>query len=158
MSLSVEFVFIKFFVTVKLTYLSLILLAITASSCSLGSSSDNLTYKTNLSFEKEIHQYSNELIERANNSISSASQPEKTTDMPSFVITYLIEKDELKTRKDADTKIISLAINNGITELWRDLFCTDELKDMIQKYDVVMITGQLVDKSGQKHSMSLCMK
>ena len=135
-----------------------IALALISSSCAVDSSSNNPPSKSNLSFDEAVNNYSNELVARANNSISSPSNPEKTTDSPTYVITYVIEKDELKTKKDANINPTSFAINTGITVIWSDLFCTDELKGIMQKYNVFMITGQLIDKNGEKYSMSACME
>jgi hypothetical protein len=135
-----------------------IALALISSSCAVDSSSNNPPSKSNLSFDEAVNNYSNELVARANNSISSPSNPEKTTDSPTYVITYVIEKDELKTRKDADINPTSFAINTGITEIWSNLFCTEELKGIMQKYNVFMISGHLIDKEGEKYSMSSCME
>lgn len=142
----------------KKLLLPTIALALLSSSCAVDSGSNNLSSKSNLSFDEAVNKYSNELVERANNSISSPSNPDKTTDRPTYVITYVIEKDELKTRKDASINPTSFAINTGITEIWSNLFCTEELKGIMQKYDVFMITGQLIDKDGEKYSMSVCME
>lgn len=129
-------------------------LALIVSSCAVEDESS----KSNLSFDEAVNQYSKELVARANNSISSPSNPKKTSDRPTYVITYQIEKDEIKTRQDASTNPTSFAINTGITKMWSNMFCTDELKSIMQKYDVFMTTGQLVDKEGEKYSMSICMK
>lgn len=142
----------------KKLLLPAIVFALISSSCAVDSSSNNPPNKSNLSFDEAVDKYSNELVTRANNSISSPSKPDKTTDRPTYVITYVIEKDELKTRKDADTNPTSFAINTGITTIWSNLFCTDELKGIMQKYDVFMISGQLIDREGETYSMSACMK
>lgn len=142
----------------KKLLLPIIALALLSSSCTVDSGSNNLPTKLNLSFDEAVNKYSNELVARANNSISSPSKPDKTTDRPTYVITYAIEKDALKTRKDAKVNPTSFAINTGITEIWSNLFCTEELKGIMQKYDVFMISGQLIDKSGEKNSISVCME
>ncbi len=110
-----------------------------------------------MTFDDEMNQYSRDLVARANESISSPSNPEKTTDTPTYIVTYVIEKDEIKTRKDGDTNNVSFAINTGITKMWGNLFCTSELKGILSKYDVFMVTGQLVGKDGERYSMSPCM-
>lgn len=135
-----------------------LILAVSASSCSSGSNSTYTSTVASSSFEEEINKYSDELVVRANNAISTPSQPKKTTDTPTYVITYVIEKDELKTRKDADVNPTSYAINTGITKLWSNLFCTDELKGIMHDYDVFMVSGQLIDQKGEKYSLSACMK
>ena len=126
----------------------LIVLTIATSACSTR----------NMTFAEEMNQYSNDLIDRANKSISTPSNPEKTTDMPSYVITYVIEKDEIKTRKDGSTNEVSFIFNTAISKMWSDMFCTNELKSIMAKYDVFMVSGQLFGKDGARHSVSVCMK
>ncbi len=142
----------------KKVSLAAIALSLIASSCAVEDKSSNTSSNSNFSFDEAVNQYSKELVARANNSISSPSNPKKTTDTPTYVITYQIEKDEIKTRQDAATNPTSFAINTGITKMWSNMFCTEELKNIMQKYDVFMITGQLVGKDGKKYSMSACMK
>jgi len=141
----------------KLSLISIALALITAS-CAVEKNTSKISSQSNQTFDKEVNQYSAELVARSNNSISSPSNPKKKTDMPAYVITYQIEKDEIKTRQDADTNPTSFAINTGITKMWSDMFCTKELKSIMQKHDVFMITGQLVGKDGKKYSMSPCMR
>ena len=111
-----------------------------------------------MTFDDEMNQYSRDLVARANESISTPSSPKKTTDMPSYVVTYVIEKDEIKTRKDGATNNVSFAINTGITKMWSNLFCTNDLKSLMAKYDVFMVSGRLVGKDGVDHSLSPCMR
>jgi len=126
----------------------LILLTIATSACSTQ----------NMNFAEEMNRYSYDLIDRANKSISTPSTPKKTTDMPSYVIRYVIEKDEIKTRKDGSTNKVSFMFNTVVTKMWSDLFCTNELKSIMAKYDVFMVSGQLFGKDGARHSVSMCIK
>ena len=129
-------------------------------SCSqgrVGYSSDSVGLPTVDSFELAMKQYSEGLVTKTNGSISNPTSPEKTTDMPSYVVRYTINDDALKMKDDASTNRTSYAINVGITTAWSQAFCTDELKSIMRKYDVKMITGQLVLPDGEKQSMSPCM-
>ena len=137
----------RFYPKMKKITLTSVGLALIGASCA-----------ANLSFDEAVNQYSAKLVENANYSISSPSNPEKTSDIPTYVITYQIENDKMKTRKDADTNQTSYLVNTGITQMWTNMFCTQELKEIMRKYEIFMITGQLTDKNGEKHSMSVCMK
>jgi hypothetical protein len=112
----------------------------------------------NNTFSSAMNLYSKELIARTNDSISDPTAPEKTTDLPSFVIKYTILNDALQIKEDAGANIVSYAINTGITQAWGKAFCTEELKKIMNEYGVFMVTGQLVTKSGENQSMSACMK
>jgi len=126
----------------------LILLTIATSACSTR----------NMNFAEEMNRYSYDLIDRANKSISTPSNPKKTSDSPSYVITYVIEKDEIKTRKDGSTNKVSFMFNTVVTNMWSDLFCTNELKSIMAKYDIYMVSGKLYDKDYAEHSVSMCIK
>jgi len=129
-------------------------------SCSqetVGYGSDSIGLPTVDSFELAMNQYSKRVVAKTNGSISNPTSPEKTTDMPSYVVRYTINDDALKTKDDASTNRTSYAINVGITTAWSQAFCTDELKSIMRKYDIKMVTGQLVLPDGEKQSMSPCM-
>lgn len=129
-------------------------------SCSegvVGYSSDSIGLPTVKSFELAMDQYSKKLVQKTNGSISNPTTPEKTTDMPSYVVKYTINDDALKTKADGSTNTTSYAINVGITTAWSQSFCTDELKGIMRKYNVKMISGQLVLPDGERQSMSACM-
>ena len=105
-----------------------------------------------------MHQYSKELVAKYDQVISTPSLPKRTTDMPSYFVTYVIENDDIKTRKDAASNTVSFAVNSAITKRWGDMFCTSELENILKKYDVVMVGGQLIGKDGVKHSLTTCMQ
>lgn len=129
-------------------------------SCSQGTvgySSNSIGLPIVDSFESAMNQYSKELIAKTNGSISNPTSPEKTTDIPSYLVRYTINNDALKTKDDASTNRTSYAINVGITTAWSQEFCTDELKEIMRTYDIKMITGQLVLPDGDKQSVSPCM-
>lgn len=115
------------------------------------------TTNESTTFEKAMNNYSDRLVEKTNLSISNPTSPKKTTDMPSYVVKYTINNDALITKEDGDKNITSYAINTGITTAWSQAFCTDDLKMIMSKYGVKMVTGQLVSRDGEKHSMSACM-
>jgi hypothetical protein len=124
------------------------------SSCSSNTSENG----SDDSFASAMNSYSRQLVARTNSSITNPTVPEQTTDMPSFVVKYTVVNRALDTKSDGDKNIVSYAINTGITTAWSRAFCTDELKEIMGRYDVAMVTGQLVSKSGENESMSVCMK
>jgi hypothetical protein len=124
------------------------------NSCSSNSGAD----VSDDSFPSAMNAYSHKLIAITNSSISNPTVPEQTTDMPSFIVKYTVMNKSLNTKSDGDKNIVSYAINTGITEAWGRAFCTDELKEIMSKYGVEMVTGQLISKSGAYESMSACTK
>ena len=105
-----------------------------------------------------MHQYSKDLVVKYDQVISTPSYPKRTTDMPTYFVTYVIENDDIKTRKDAASNTVSFAVNSAITKRWGDMFCTSELKNLMKEYDVVMVGGQLIGKDGVDHSLTTCMQ
>tara|TARA_B100000674_G_C37921586_1_gene953548 strand:+ start:464 stop:880 length:417 start_codon:yes stop_codon:yes gene_type:complete len=137
----------------KKFFAPLIVLALLVSSCSSKKATTPKKY-----FFDEMHQYSKELVAKYDTAISTPSYPKRTTDMPSYFVTYVIEDDAIKTRSDASSNSVSFAINSAITKRWGDMFCTSELKSIMKMYGVVMVGGQLLDKDGVKHSLTTCMQ
>ena len=131
--------------------------ALLVSSCSSEGGSTKTASPT-INFAYEMHQYSKELVAKYDQVISTPSLPKRTTDMPSYFVTYVIENDDIKTRKDAASNTVSFAVNSAITKRWGDMFCTSELENILKKYDVVMVGGQLIGKDGVKHSLTTCMQ
>ena len=137
-----------------------ICMALAISGCSVDQGSSSKapsTIRSSMTFDDDMNQYSRDLVARANESISTPSSPKKTTDMPSYVVSYVIEKDEIKTSKDGATNDVSFAVNTAITNMWSNLFCTNDLKSIMAKHDVFMVSGHLIGKDGVRHSMSSCM-
>lgn len=110
------------------------------------------------SFPSEMNEYSRQLVVKTNSSIINPTSPEQTTDMPSYLVKYTVVNNALNAKSDGDKNMVSYAINTGITAAWGRAFCTEELKQIMQKYDIAMVTGQLISKSGENQSMSVCMK
>ena len=127
-----------------------------ASSCLLllQSCSDS---SPSSDFTSAMNRYSKELVGKSKASISNPTPPRMTSDLPSYIVEYTIVADALMTKKDGDKNTSSFALNTGITAVWSSTFCTQKLKDLMSEYGVKMVTGQLVSKDGEKHSMSTCM-
>lgn len=127
----------------------------------IGCSGNSGNYEAEVaadSFPSEMNAYSRQLVAKTNSSIVNPTSPEQTTDMPSYVVRYTVVNKALNTKSDGDSNMVSYALNTGITAAWSSAFCTDELKQIMKKYDIPMVTGQLISKSGEQESMSACMK
>ena len=101
------------------------------------------------SFESAMAQYSDAIVQKSKGSITKASAPEQTTDMPSYVVKYTAVNPALLTSKDAR--------NVGITAGWKQMFCTPALKEILNDFDVAMVSGQLYSEAGESSSMAICM-
>ena len=109
------------------------------------------------SFESAMTQYSEAIVQKSKGSITKASAPEQTTDMPSYVVKYTAVNPALLTSKDAATNPSSYARNVGITAGWKQMFCTPALKEILSEFDVAMVSGQLYSQAGESSSMAICM-
>lgn len=109
------------------------------------------------SFESAMAQYSDAIVQKSKGSITKASAPEQTTDMPSYVVKYTAVNPALLTSKDAASNPSSYARNVGITAGWDQMYCTTELQEIMNEFGVAMVSGQLYSEAGERSSMAICM-
>jgi len=109
------------------------------------------------SFEAAMANYSSTIIKNSSGSITKATEPEKTTDMPSYVVKYTVVDSALLTSEGAANNPELYARNVGITNEWVQMFCTPELKKIMSEFKIGMVSGQLYSKDGMDSSMSACM-
>jgi hypothetical protein len=108
------------------------------------------------SFEDEVTLYSSRLIQRSKGSITKASAPERTSDMPSYAIRYTAVSPALLTSKDADINSSSYARNIGITVGWKQMFCRPELKKILKDFGVPLVAGRIYSEAGESSSIAVC--
>jgi len=109
------------------------------------------------SFESAMANYSSALIKNSSRSITKSTEPEKTTEMPSYVVKYTVVDPALLTSEGAANNPQLYARNVDITNEWVRMFCTPELKKIMSEFRVGMVSGQLYSKDGKDSSMSACM-
>jgi len=130
-----------------------------AAALAVGCTPQTLEEKASrpASFESAMAQYSEAIVQKSKGSITKASAPEQTTDMPSYVVKYTAVNPALLTSKDAATNPSSYARNVGITAAWQQMFCTPALKEILGEFDVAMVSGRLYSAAGESSSMAICM-
>lgn len=140
---------------------SALLLALIASSVSSCSSSSHSTSSENKlhtaeTFEEAIKMHSNSIVETSSGSITKASPPEKTTESPTYIIYYTVTDPAMLTKSINPNDSVAYERNLAITNQWSEKFCSTQLKSVMEKFSVLMVSGLLVTPSGQKHSLSAC--
>jgi hypothetical protein len=110
----------------------------------------------------------NESLVRYGESIAASSQKGaikvhtviKTTQSP--MLAYRIDfKTNLKSmmaRQDADKNKEAYLMNVGKRELWNSKFCTDNLKNIMRKFQIDLVSGMLQNQAGEMQFLATCFK
>lgn len=84
----------------------------------------------------------------------------KTTDTPmlAYRIDFKTSDKALLARQDAEKNRESYLLNVGVRELWKSKFCTVELRAIMYRYNVNLVSGMLKNKAGEMQFLATCFK
>lgn len=84
----------------------------------------------------------------------------KTTDTPmlAYRIDFKTSDKALLARQDAEKNRESYLLNVGVRELWKSKFCTAELRAIMYRYNVNLVSGMLKNKAGEMQFLATCFK
>jgi len=110
----------------------------------------------------------NESLVRYGESIAASSQKGavkvhtviKTTQSPmlAYRVDFRTNLKSLMARQNADKNKEAYLMNVGIRELWNSKFCTDDLKNIMRKFRIDLVSGMLQNQTGEMQFLSTCFK
>lgn len=80
-----------------------------------------------------------------------------TTSPYAFVLRFETSDEALMSRPVAEPGDAGYVINSGRRNLWSRRFCTAELRSIMSRHRIVMVTGNLTDLMGEIQSVSACL-
>ena len=82
----------------------------------------------------------------------------QTTESPTNAFQLKFETDDaaLMSGLGAESGNAAYLTNVGITRAWSVRFCTDELKAIMSRYRIDLVTGNLTNLEGKTQRMSIC--
>jgi hypothetical protein len=83
---------------------------------------------------------------------------EQTTKSPlnAFKLQFKTDRDALMSAPGAAPGNAAYLANFGRTELWSTRFCTEELKAIMSRYKIDLVSGDLTNLKGETQSISMC--
>lgn len=84
----------------------------------------------------------------------------KTTESPmrAYRVDFSSSLKSMMARQDADKNKEAYLLNVGKRELWQQKFCTDDLKNIMRKYQIDLVSGMLQNKLGEMQFLASCFK
>ena len=120
--------------------------------------SDNLTGSgTATSALSDLQSYANTVVQATGGEVNSVSvEPTTREPMYAFQIRFMTTNDALMSDPNARPGNAAYLTNVGRTKAWSTRFCTPELKAIMERHAIDMVTGNLTDTNGDTQSMSIC--
>lgn len=106
---------------------------------------------------KSLDAYADELVKRNGVQIASFAPSFETLHSPLSYLTVFQSNDpDMLTSEVEQGDSAGSARNSGITLRWRQMYCSDALQSLMQREGIALASGQIVDASGKKHSLAMC--
>lgn len=134
-------------------------LILAAAGCSSPDTGQQIERATSPSVAQDLDNYSQIVVRAAAQNIFNPSPAQKTGEMPtlSYVVKFHTSDPSLMSKDNGDTNDESYAYNIALNEAWSRRFCTPELKAIMAKHDVFMVSGHLLDAGGKMQTFVPCM-
>lgn len=110
----------------------------------------------------------NESLVRYGESIAASSQKGaikvhtviKTTQFPmlAYRVDFRTNLKSMMARQDADKNKEAYLMNVGKRELWNSKFCTNDLKNIMRKFQIDLVSGMLQNQAGEMQFLATCFK
>jgi predicted nucleic acid-binding Zn ribbon protein len=83
---------------------------------------------------------------------------EQTTKSPlnAYKIYFKTDREELMSVSGAEYGNAEYFTNAGITKVWTERFCTQQLKEIISQYEIDLVSGDLSDFNGETQRVAVC--
>lgn len=106
---------------------------------------------------KFLDTYADELVKHNNAQIASFAPSFETLHSPLSYLTVFQSNDpNMLTSEVEDGDSAGLTRNSDITLRWRQMYCSDALQSLMQREGIALAAAQIVDASGKKHSLAMC--
>ena len=108
---------------------------------------------------QDLDSYSQTVVAATGGNISNPTPAQKTGDKPmlSYVVKFHTSDPALMAKEDGDTNKISYAFNGALQEAWSRRFCTPQLKSIMAKHEVFLVSGHLLDAGTKMQVFTSCM-
>ena len=101
--------------------------------------------------------YADELVKRNSAQIASFAPSFETLHSPLSYLTVFQSNDpNMLTSEVKQGDSAGFTRNSGITLRWQQTYCSDALQSLMQREGIALASGQIVDASGKKHSLAMC--
>lgn len=105
----------------------------------------------------DVDQYGNSLSMETDWAIMFSST-ERTTKTPNaFKLHFQANHSALTSRPVKELGDIAYLTKTGRTIVWKSMFCTNELRDIMVRHKIDLAVGNLTDLDGETQSMALCL-
>ena len=114
---------------------------------------------TSTSVRQDLDTYSQTIVTATLGNILNPTPAEQTGEAPmlSYVIKFETSDPALMSEEDGDTNKVSYALNGALEAAWSRRFCTHQLKAIMAKHDVFLISGHLLNDRGEMQVFTPCM-
>jgi hypothetical protein len=101
--------------------------------------------------------YADELVKRNSAQIASFSPSFETLHSPLSYLTVFQSNDlNMLTSEVEEGDSAGFTRNSDITLRWQQMYCSEALQSLMQREGIALASGQIVDASGKKHSLAMC--
>lgn len=105
--------------------------------------------------EKILDDHAKDIIKKY--SFLNLKSVKKTTSDPlGYVMVFHTTSTDMLTKSDAANNSKSYEMNIKITNKWKSMFCTSDLKKIMQEKSIGMVTGIIQDSRMVDHSLAPC--
>lgn len=80
-----------------------------------------------------------------------------TIDPLAYMIVFQTSSKDMLTKSDGADNPQSFDWNISVTNKWKEIFCTANIKKIMQEESIGMVTGVIADEKMVKHSMAPCL-
>lgn len=102
----------------------------------------------------DLERYAASVVEATNGAVAFVSVTQTTAD--AFQIQFKSGHEALMSQPGAEPGNAAYLSNVGRTKAWSTRFCTPELKAIMSRFGVDIVTGNLTDLAGDTQSMAIC--
>jgi hypothetical protein len=107
--------------------------------------------------ESVLADYAQDVVRSNSDDIKGYESTRMTVEAPlSYLVHFTTDVPEMLTKEVARGDEGGYMVNAAITEHWQGMFCTDPLNALMQEHHIFMISGTLLDASGNRHSTAVC--
>lgn len=109
-------------------------------------------------FVKQLDDYGKKVAASAKAGVFKYEVSKQTMSKPlmSYVMKFRTSDPGFRARTDAATNKEGYLANTSRRMVWESKFCTQELREIMQKSNVNIVNGDLTDNAGQTQFLAVC--
>ena len=110
------------------------------------------------SAEQDLNHFADNLVASSGGDLKNPEYALETGYKPlSFVLKFRTEKLSLLSKENAEHDKAAYESNVKNTEAWQRRFCAEELKSIMRAHEIFLVSGHLIDASGDVQALAPCM-